>query len=113
MFRIGSSAAIAPLRRTRGLATHVSQATTSALKPTRHDWAKTEIKEIYDTPLLELVFRAASVHRQHHDPSKVQLCTLMNIKSTSCLSLRSEKTYGNFSPWTFFFCSSRRMHGRL
>lgn len=51
------------------------------LKQTRHDWSKQEIQEIYDTPLLELVFRAASVHRQYHDPSKVQLCTLMNIKS--------------------------------
>jgi hypothetical protein len=39
------------------------------------------VKEIFNGPLLDLVFRSASVHRQHHDPSKVQLCTLMNIKS--------------------------------
>ncbi|KAH9964494.1 biotin synthase [Russula dissimulans] len=50
----------------------------------RHDWTKEEVKRIYDTPLLNLVFRAASVHRQHHDPTKVQLCTLMNIKSGGC-----------------------------
>lgn len=49
--------------------------------PTRHDWAKLEIQEIYDTPLLELVFRAASTHRKYHEPGKIQLCTLMNIKS--------------------------------
>lgn len=86
MLRAGSSA-LAPLRLARRLATHVSQAApvAAAIPPTRHDWAKTEIKEIYDTPLLELVFRAASVHRQHHDPAKIQLCTLMNIKS-ACLS---------------------------
>ena len=48
---------------------------------TRHNWQKEEIQEIYDTPLLDLVFRSASVHRQHHNPSKIQLCTLMNIKS--------------------------------
>ena len=48
---------------------------------TRHNWLKEEIQEIYDTPLLDLVFRSASVHRQHHNPSKIQLCTLMNIKS--------------------------------
>jgi biotin synthase len=48
--------------------------------PRRH-WSKSEIKEIYDSPLLELVFRAAEAHRASHDPSKVQLCTLMNIKS--------------------------------
>ena len=47
----------------------------------RHSWTKEEISKIYHSPLLDLVFRAASVHRQHFDPSKVQLCTLMNIKS--------------------------------
>jgi biotin synthase len=71
----------------RTLATHASSGavapssastTTSA---TRHDWTRGEIQAIYDTPLLELVFRAAGVHRQHHDPRKIQLCTLMNIKS--------------------------------
>lgn len=32
---------------------------------------------------MELVYRAASVHRQWHDPERIQLCTLMNIKSES------------------------------
>ncbi|KAF8527897.1 biotin synthase [Hysterangium stoloniferum] len=50
----------------------------------RQTWTKQEIQTIYDSPLLDLVFRAASVHRQHHDPSKIQLCTLMNIKSGGC-----------------------------
>jgi biotin synthase len=67
----------------RSLATHA--ATTAAIPvaapPTRSDWTKEEVQRIYDSPLLDLVFRAASVHRQHHDPSKIQLCTLMNIKS--------------------------------
>ncbi|KAI0322286.1 biotin synthase BioB [Amylostereum chailletii] len=66
----------------RSLATHASP-TASAL-PTRHDWSRDEVQKIYDTPLLELVFRAASVHRQYHDPSKIQLCTLMNIKTGGC-----------------------------
>jgi len=65
------------------LATHVTH-TSSSLPHTRHDWTKQEIQTIYDTPLLELVFRSASVHRQHHDPSKIQLCTLMNIKTGGC-----------------------------
>ncbi|KAI0067823.1 biotin synthase [Artomyces pyxidatus] len=64
----------------RSLATH----TASAGSATRHDWTKEEVKRIYDTPLLDLVFRAAGVHRQNFDPSKVQLCTLMNIKSGGC-----------------------------
>ena len=51
--------------------------TTSA----RKYWSKQEIQSVYDTPLLELVFRAATVHRAHNDPNKIQLCTLMSIKS--------------------------------
>jgi biotin synthase len=68
---------------TRFLATHTATTApiATAAPPTRHDWTKEEVKQIYHTPLLDLVFRAAGVHRQHHDPSKVQLCTLMNIKS--------------------------------
>lgn len=88
MFRAGSSKLSAPLRFGRTLATHASPTQTVAAKVTRHDWTKTEIQKIYDTPLLELVFRAASVHRQYHDPSKIQLCTLMNIKSTSRIILQ-------------------------
>jgi hypothetical protein len=64
---------------TRSLATHAATHTTSTAL-VRGDWTKEEVKGVYDTPLLELVYRAASVHRQHHDPSKIQLCTLMNIK---------------------------------
>jgi len=47
-------------------------------------YSREEIQRIYDSPLMELVFQAASVHRQHHDPSKVQLCTLLNIKTGGC-----------------------------
>ncbi|KAI0050682.1 biotin synthase BioB [Auriscalpium vulgare] len=65
----------------RSLATHAPAPRASA---TRHDWSKDEIQQIYDTPLLELVFNAAAVHRAAFDPSKVQLCTLMNIKSGGC-----------------------------
>lgn len=76
----------------RTLATHAS-ATVSNVSippPTRHDWSREEIQNVYDSPLLDLLYRAASVHRQHHDPNKIQLCTLMNIKSTSNLSVQSE-----------------------
>ena len=68
---------IPAFRLSRALATHAAN---NARVSTR-TWAKQEIQEVYGSPLLDLVFRAASVHRQHHDPRKVQLCTLMNIKS--------------------------------
>jgi biotin synthase len=67
----------------RSLATHAAPSIRSTSQIIRNDWKKEEIQAIYDTPLLELVFRAASVHRENNDPSKVQLCTLMNIKSAS------------------------------
>ncbi|KAF8587300.1 biotin synthase [Ramaria rubella] len=47
-------------------------------------WSRQDVQDIYDSPLLDLAFKAASVHRQHHDPTKIQLCTLMNIKTGGC-----------------------------
>ncbi|KAH7923996.1 biotin synthase [Leucogyrophana mollusca] len=69
----------------RSLATvaYPGSPSTSALA-TRHNWTRPEIQQIYDGPLLDLIFRAGGVHRQHHDPSKIQLCTLMNIKTGGC-----------------------------
>ena len=50
----------------------------------RHDWTKDEIKHIYNFPLLELIYKAATVHRQYHDPSEVQVCSLLSIKTGGC-----------------------------
>lgn len=47
-------------------------------------FSKEEIAQIYKKPLLDLVFEASSIHRQHHDPHEIQLCTLLNIKSGGC-----------------------------
>ena len=43
-----------------------------------------EARAIHDLPLTELVHRAQTVHREHHDPSKVQLCTLLSVKTGGC-----------------------------
>jgi len=50
----------------------------------RNDWTRDEVREIYKQPLLELVFRAASVHRMHFDPREVQQSTLLSIKTGGC-----------------------------
>jgi biotin synthase len=50
----------------------------------RNDWTINEIHEIYNLPLLELVHRAATVHRQYHDTGEVQVCTLLSIKTGGC-----------------------------
>ncbi|KAK1232603.1 biotin synthase [Marasmius sp. AFHP31] len=68
----------------RGLATHANLPTSEKSNVTRHNWKRKEIQDIYNSPLLDLVFRAASVHREHQDPNKIQLCTLMNIKTGGC-----------------------------
>lgn len=50
----------------------------------RHDWQRNEIAGIYRSPLLELVFTAGKVHRQHHDPRLIQQCTLLSVKTGGC-----------------------------
>jgi biotin synthase len=45
---------------------------------------KDKIREIYESPLLELIYQAATVHRQHHDPQEVQVCTLLSVKTGGC-----------------------------
>ncbi|KIC93466.1 biotin synthase BioB [Flavihumibacter solisilvae] len=50
----------------------------------RNDWTREEITEIYNTPLLELIYRAATVHREHQDTAEVQVCTLLSIKTGGC-----------------------------
>jgi biotin synthase len=50
----------------------------------RYDWKKEEVQEIYQTALPELVYRAQSVHRQHHQPDRVQTCQLISIKTGGC-----------------------------
>ncbi len=50
----------------------------------RHDWTKQEVQSIYDRPLLELVFTAQQIHRQHHEANAVQMCRLLSIKTGGC-----------------------------
>ncbi|MBI3026843.1 biotin synthase BioB [Candidatus Woesearchaeota archaeon] len=50
----------------------------------RYDWAEEEALKIYNMPLLELIYKAATVHRQFHDPSEVQLSSLLSIKTGAC-----------------------------
>ena len=50
----------------------------------RIDWTRAEIAALFDLPFTELLFRAAQVHRAHHAPDAVQLCTLLSIKTGGC-----------------------------
>jgi biotin synthase len=45
---------------------------------------KEALLELYNKPLLELVFEAATIHRQYHNPREVQMSSLLSIKTGGC-----------------------------
>ncbi len=47
-------------------------------------WTLEKIKALYNQPLMDLVYEAARVHREHHDPNEVQISTLLSIKTGGC-----------------------------
>ena len=51
-------------------------------KPSR--WALNEVEALLDLPFADLIYRAQLLHREHHDPNKVQLSTLLSIKTGGC-----------------------------
>jgi biotin synthase len=56
----------------------------TGLSPIRHDWTRQEIGALFDLPFPELMFRAQTAHRQHFDPTEVQISTLLSIKTGGC-----------------------------
>src|SRR3954470_15743960 len=50
----------------------------------RSDWTREEIAALFALPFPELMFRAATVHRAHFDPTQVQTSTLISIKTGGC-----------------------------
>jgi len=54
------------------------------LSEIRHNWTTEEILAIYNKPMMELLYEAASIHREHHDPNTVQVSTLLSIKTGGC-----------------------------
>lgn len=50
----------------------------------RHDWKQAEVEALFAMPFNDLLFQAASVHREHFDANKVQISTLLSIKTGGC-----------------------------
>lgn len=50
----------------------------------RNNWTREEIAEIFNRPVLELIYQGATVHREFHNPSEVQVCTLLSVKTGGC-----------------------------
>jgi hypothetical protein len=59
---------------------------TASMSITRHNWTKEEI--IHNKPMMDLLYEAASIHREHHDPNVVQVSTLLSIKQVVAGRLR-------------------------
>ncbi len=51
---------------------------------TKHDWTVEEVTALFAMPFNDLIFKAAEIHRQFHNPNKVQISTLLSIKTGSC-----------------------------
>lgn len=43
-------------------------------------WTMSQVTELFEKPLLDLLFEAQQIHRQHFDPQQVQVSTLLSIK---------------------------------
>ena len=50
----------------------------------RHDWTRDEVRALFELPFPELIFRAQRIHRQHFEPTEVQISTLISIKTGGC-----------------------------
>lgn len=54
------------------------------LAEVRRDWTLEEVEALFDLPFMELVFRAAEVHRRRFDPSEIQKAQLLSVKTGGC-----------------------------
>ncbi|TBU99359.1 biotin synthase BioB [Stutzerimonas kirkiae] len=50
----------------------------------RHDWNLTEVRALFEQPFNDLLFLAQTVHRRHFDANRVQVSTLLSIKTGAC-----------------------------
>jgi biotin synthase len=48
------------------------------------DWTTEEISAIYHKPLMDLIFEAATIHRNNNDYAEVQVSSLLSIKTGGC-----------------------------
>jgi len=50
----------------------------------KNDWKEQEVSDLFALPFNDLMFQAQQVHRQNFDPNKIQISTLMSIKTGRC-----------------------------
>lgn len=52
--------------------------------PNQTSWTRQQVTDLFALPMMDLLYQAQTVHRQHHDPNKVQLSSLLSIKTGAC-----------------------------
>ncbi len=52
--------------------------------PVRTDWQRDEVAALFALPFHDLLFQAHSTHRRHFDPNRLQISTLLSIKTGGC-----------------------------
>lgn len=57
---------------------------TSDVLPIRSTWQFSEVKAIYERPLVDLLHLAHTTHRRFHDPHAIQPCRIQSIKTGAC-----------------------------
>lgn len=55
-----------------------------SIQEIRHDWSLDEIAALLDQPFNDLLFRAQSAHRAYFEPNRIQVSTLLSIKTGAC-----------------------------
>lgn len=50
----------------------------------KRDWTTQEILDIYHLPFFDLIYQAAKIHRENHDPNKIQVSSLISVKTGGC-----------------------------
>ena len=68
----------------RDRATGAERMPEGSLEQLRHDWTVDEARGLFALPFNDLLFRAQTAHRRHFDPNKVQVSTLLSIKTGGC-----------------------------
>jgi biotin synthase len=52
--------------------------------PVRHDWTEAEARDLFALPFADLLYQAQAAHRANFDPNRVQIATLLSIKTGAC-----------------------------
>jgi len=50
----------------------------------RHNWTRNEIEALFTQPFMDLLFNAHTIHRQFFDANRIQMSTLLSIKTGAC-----------------------------